>query len=143
MYPSVSGPRVFIYSLIFLFHRNYKELPEYWMKLKLRGSQRLRLVNWALGKPWSVRCTLPWFFTLSWDLSTSLVCQRWCVLVLASQYQSSSHAHLVSQWGQSTSRIDGMPWDTYTIGGHIHSAKKVAMICLCFAPRSAVWLILI
>lgn len=30
----------------------------------------------------------------------------------------------------------------YTIGGHIHSAKKSALICLWFAPRNAVGLIL-
>lgn len=108
----------------------------------LRRSQRLRPVNRALGRPWCVRCTSPQFFTLSlsWDLSTSLICQRGHILVLAVSMKSISYTS--SQWGKITSGIGGMLQAVAAIGGHIYSAKKGAMICLWFSVRSAVWLIL-
>lgn len=105
-------------------------------------SQRLRPVNRALGRPWYVRCTSPQFFTLSlsWDLSTSLICQKGHILVLAVSMKSISYTS--SQWGTITSGIGGMLQAVAAIGGHIYSAKKGAMICLWFSLRSAVWLIL-
>lgn len=132
---------MFVYNLS--FPQKQQELPEYWMRLMLRRSQRLRLVNWALARPWSVRRTLPWFFTLSlsWDSTTSLYMSKGMHSCTGKPVWKSL-SYTSSQWGQITSGIDGLPWDVHAIGGHIHSAEEGAVICLWFAPRSAVWLIL-